>query len=101
VLGVDTDGVGLDELVRLTDTHVGTVDEVVASLSADKTLAEVSDVSFQVHSIAAPHELTLRSLELLAEEVAPRLGFDVGPDAADALRHAHHPLAATSVEGPA
>lgn len=101
VLGIDTDRVGLDELVRLTDTHVGTVDEVVASISADETLTAVSDVSFQVHSIASPHELTLRSLELLAREVAPRLGFDVGPDAADALRHAHHSLATTSVEGSA
>ncbi|MDQ1082104.1 MULTISPECIES: putative FMN-dependent luciferase-like monooxygenase [Microbacterium] len=103
VLGIDTDGVALDDLVRLTDTHVGTVDEVVASLSADRTLAEASDVSFQVHSIAATHELTLRSLELLADEVAPRLGFAVGPDAATDLQRAHRPFAAasTSSEGPA
>ncbi|MDN3310294.1 putative FMN-dependent luciferase-like monooxygenase [Microbacterium oryzae] len=72
---VDPAGMGIDQLARLTDTHVGTVDEVVASLAADETLPAATDVSFQVHSIAATHELTLRSLELLATEVAPRLGL--------------------------
>lgn len=90
MFGIDPDGLSIDELARITDTHVGTVDEVVASLSADQTFAAVSDVSFQVHSVAATHELTLRSLQLLAEEVAPRVGFTTGPDAAAALHNAHH-----------
>jgi putative FMN-dependent luciferase-like monooxygenase len=90
IVGSETaDRMGIDDLVRVTDTHVGTVDEVVASLTADLTLRAVTDVSFQVHSIDAPHELTLRSLELLATEVSPRLGFATGPDAADGLRLAH------------
>ncbi|WP_314856212.1 putative FMN-dependent luciferase-like monooxygenase [uncultured Microbacterium sp.] len=93
MFGLDTDGLSIDELVRITDTHVGTVDEVVASLAADETLHAATDVSFQVHSIAATHELTLRSLQLLADEVAPRLGFATVPDAAEALRRAHRPLA--------
>ena len=93
MFGLDTDGLLIDELVRITDTHVGTVDEVVASLAADETLHAATDVSFQVHSIAATHELTLRSLQLLADEVAPCLGFATGPDAAEALRRAHRPLA--------
>lgn len=93
MFGLDTDGLSIDELVRITDTHVGTVDEVVASLAADETLHAATDVSFQVHSIAATHELTLRSLQLLADEVAPRLGFATGPDAAEALRRAHRPPA--------
>ena len=92
MFGLDTDGLPIDELARITDTHVGTVDEVVASLGADQTLAAATDVSFQVHSVAATHELTLRSLQLLADEVAPRLGLSTGPEAADALRHAHRPL---------
>lgn len=95
LLGFDPDGLSIDELARLTDTHIGTVDEVVASLAADQTLAAVSDVSFQVHSVAATHELTLRSLQLLAEEVAPRLGFATGPDAAADLHRAHRALVAT------
>lgn len=85
--GVQTDD--LDQLISITDTHVGTAEEVAASLAADRTLTQVSDVSFQVHSIAAPHELTLRSLQLLAEQVAPVLGFAVGVDAAESLRNAH------------
>ena len=97
--GLDTDGLSIDELARITDTHVGTVDEVAASLAADLTLAAVSDVSFQVHSIAATHELTLRSLQLLADEVAPRLGFATGPDAAADLHHAHRALVTASPEG--
>jgi putative FMN-dependent luciferase-like monooxygenase len=95
MFGLDTDGVGIDDLVRITDTHVGTVDEVVASLGADQTLAAATDVSFQVHSIAATHELTLRSLQLLADEVAPRLGFATGPQAQHDLHEAHRVVAVT------
>ncbi|WP_432511591.1 putative FMN-dependent luciferase-like monooxygenase [Kineococcus sp. SYSU DK001] len=90
-IGVDADDLGLDDLVAVTDTHVGTVEEVTASLAADRTLDVATDVTFQVHSIAATHELTLRSLELLATGVAPRLGWATGPDAATALHHAHEP----------
>lgn len=78
---MDPDGLDLDALVRLTDTHIGTVDEVVASLSADHAIAASTDVSFQVHSLAADHETTLRSIELLAGEVAPRLGYALTSDA--------------------
>lgn len=79
----------LAELIAVTDTHVGTAEEVSASLAADASLREVTDVSFQVHSIDAGHELTLRSLELLATEVAPQVGFATGPAAARELREAH------------
>lgn len=89
MFGIDADGIGIDELARLTDTHIGTPDEVAASLAADETLALASDVSFQVHSVDATHELTLRSIELLAAEVAPRLGWATGAAAADGLRTAH------------
>lgn len=88
-LGTDADDLDLPTLIRLTDTHVGTVDEVVASLAADRTLTRATDVAFQVHSIDAPHELTLRSLELLATEVAPRLGLRTGAAAVDSLHQAH------------
>lgn len=96
--GIDTTGLGIDDLARLTDTHVGTPDEVAASLAADRAIAASTDVSFQVHSVDAPHELTLRSLELIATEVAPRLGWSVGPDAAAAL-HAAHLTTATHGKG--
>ncbi|MGK9219489.1 MULTISPECIES: putative FMN-dependent luciferase-like monooxygenase [unclassified Microbacterium] len=92
MFGLDADRLGIDELVRITDTHIGTVDEVVATLAADAAISAATDVSFQVHSVAAPHELALRSLELLATEVAPRLGYATGAGAASSLRTAHHPL---------
>lgn len=88
--GIDAARASLAELIAVTDTHVGTVEEVTESLTADATLPRSTDVSFQVHSIAAGHERTLRSLELLATEVAPRLGLATGPEAAEELRTAHH-----------
>lgn len=87
--GFDADAASIEQLIAVTDTHVGTAEEVAESLAADASLPRVTDVSFQVHSINAGHELTLRSLELLATEVAPRVGFATGPEAADALRTAH------------
>lgn len=65
----------LEDLIRAFDTHVGTVDDVVATLSADTTLERATDISFQVHSVDPPHELILRSLEVIATQVAPALGW--------------------------
>lgn len=65
----------LDDLIAATDTHVGTVDEVLESLHRDTTLPRVTDLVFQVHSVDPPHELVLRSIELIAEKVAPTLGW--------------------------
>ncbi|GAA3508990.1 putative FMN-dependent luciferase-like monooxygenase [Streptosporangium album] len=66
---------GLDVLIPAFDVHLGTPDEVIASLGADPTLDRVTDLVFQVHSIDPPHPLILRSIELLASEVAPALGW--------------------------
>ncbi|WP_350347905.1 putative FMN-dependent luciferase-like monooxygenase [Agromyces sp. G08B096] len=71
-------GESLDELIASYDTHVGTVDEVVESLARDSVAAEATDVAFQVHSVDPPHELVLRSIELIATEVAPALGWGAG-----------------------
>lgn len=65
----------LDDLIVSLDTHVGTPEEVVTSLAADRTLARATEVAFQVHSVDAPHEHVLRSIELFATEVAPALGW--------------------------
>ncbi|WP_217181844.1 putative FMN-dependent luciferase-like monooxygenase [Streptomyces sp. AC495_CC817] len=69
----------LDELIVALDTHLGTPEEVAASLAADTTLARATEVAFQVHSVDAPHEHVLRSIELFADEVAPALGFALTP----------------------
>ncbi|PWC03648.1 putative FMN-dependent luciferase-like monooxygenase [Agromyces badenianii] len=74
----------LDELIASYDAHVGTVEEVIESLAADTVAAQATEVAFQVHSVDPPHELVLRSIELIASEVAPALGWGsrVSADAA-------------------
>ena len=58
-------------------------DKIVTSLRADSTLERVTDLVFQAHSIDPPHRFILRSIEMIAEEVAPALGW-VKRAAADA-----------------
>jgi hypothetical protein len=65
----------LPELLTAFDTHVGAVDDVVESLGADTILSRVTDLVFQVHSVDPPHPYILRSIELIAERVAPALGW--------------------------
>ncbi|MFB4279711.1 putative FMN-dependent luciferase-like monooxygenase [Nonomuraea sp. MTCD27] len=68
-------GSDLDGRIAAFDVHLGTPDDVVESLRADPTLERVTDLVFQVHSVDPPHPLILRSIELLATEVAPALGW--------------------------
>jgi alkanesulfonate monooxygenase SsuD/methylene tetrahydromethanopterin reductase-like flavin-dependent oxidoreductase (luciferase family) len=68
-------GETLADMIRAFDTHVGTPDDVIASLRADSTLDRVTDLVFQVHSVDPPHRYILRSIELVAEKVAPALGW--------------------------
>jgi putative FMN-dependent luciferase-like monooxygenase len=63
------------DLIQAFDVHIGTPDEVIASLQADNTLARSTDLTVQIHSIDPPHPFTLRSIELVAEQVAPALGW--------------------------
>ncbi|MDR6865736.1 putative FMN-dependent luciferase-like monooxygenase [Microbacterium resistens] len=67
----------LDELIVALDTHLGTPEEVAESLAADAALSRATEIAFQVHSVDAPHEHVLRSIELFAEQVAPLLGYTV------------------------
>lgn len=68
-------GEGLADMITAFDTHVGTPDEVIASLRVDSTLERVTDLVFQAHSVDPPHPYILRSIELVAEKVAPALGW--------------------------
>lgn len=68
-------GETLDELIAATDSHLGTAEEVAASLANDTTLTRATEVAFQVHSVDAPHDFVLRSIELFATEVAPAFGW--------------------------
>ena len=65
----------LERLIAAYDVHVGTPEDVIASLAADSTLARVTDLVCQVHSVDPPHAAILRSIELVATEVAPALGW--------------------------
>ncbi|MEZ2126941.1 MULTISPECIES: putative FMN-dependent luciferase-like monooxygenase [unclassified Sinorhizobium] len=71
-------GSSVQDLIKALDSHVGTPDDVIASLKADTALARATDIVFQVHSIDPPHEYILRSIELIAAEVAPALGWTRG-----------------------
>jgi putative FMN-dependent luciferase-like monooxygenase len=75
-LGFDVPaGAGREELRALFDLHVGTPEQIVEELGQDAVLASATDIVFQTHPIDPPHELLLRSLELIATRVAPALGW--------------------------
>lgn len=67
----------IEELIRRSDTHLGTPAEVAESLAGDATLQHVDEIAIQVHSVDAPHDYTLRSLELFANDIAPNFGWNV------------------------
>ena len=69
------DGSGLDAMIVALDVHLGTPDRVIDSLKTDSTLTRATDLAVQVHSIDPPHPFILRSIELVAEVVAPALGW--------------------------
>ena len=71
-------GNSLSDMITAFDVHVGAPDDVVASLQTDSTLERVTDLVFQVHSVDPPHPFILRSIELVAEKVAPALGWKKG-----------------------
>ena len=70
-------GNSLEDLIVAFDQHVGTPEDVIASLKKDTSLNRATDVVFQVHSVDPPHEDILKSLELTAKEVAPALGLSL------------------------
>lgn len=73
--GHSAPGNSLAEIIEAFDIHIGTPDEVIDSLQTDETLDRVTDLVFQVHSVDPPHPLILRSIELIATQVAPALGW--------------------------
>ena len=83
----------LQQLIEAYDVHVGTPEEVIASLRADTALAQATDIVFQVHSIDPPHQAILRSIELTASVVAPALGWR----RSEAPASASHPLVRTEL----
>jgi putative FMN-dependent luciferase-like monooxygenase len=74
-LGRATGDGSVGAMIAAMDVHLGTPSQVIASLQADSTLARATDLAVQVHSIDPPHPFILRSIELVAEAVAPELGW--------------------------
>lgn len=68
-------------MIHRQDVHLGTVEEVVASLRADRVMDRATDLAVQVHSVDPPHPYVLRSIELVAEGVAPAFGWRRGDEA--------------------
>ncbi len=65
----------VEELLTSAHVHIGSPDDVIASLRADRLLARATDLILQVHPVDPSHEKTLRSLKFIASEVAPALGW--------------------------
>lgn len=65
----------IEDMVRVQDVHMGTVDEVIASLRTDRVLDRATELAVQVHSVDPPHPFVLRSIELVAQGVAPAFGW--------------------------
>ncbi|MEG1212602.1 MAG: putative FMN-dependent luciferase-like monooxygenase [Leclercia sp.] len=61
------------DYIQQFDAHIGAPQTVLASLRQDSALARATDISFQVHSVEPSHQDTLRSIELIAEQIAPHL----------------------------
>jgi hypothetical protein len=57
---------------------------MIASLRADALLPRATDLILQVYPVDLPHDKTLRSLELIATEVAPALGWRPAKEAGHA-----------------
>lgn len=57
------------------DVNAGTPGEVIEMLATDRILAEATDLIVQVHPVDPPHSDVLDSIELIATEVAPALGW--------------------------
>ncbi len=75
-LGIELpSGATQEELCALFDLHIGTPARIVEELEQDHVLLAATDLVFQSHPIDPSHELLLRSLELIATEVAPALGW--------------------------
>lgn len=74
------------DLITALDIHIGTAEQVTASLLADDTLKRATDMTVQSHSIDPPHPFIMRSIELVAQKVAPELGWVSGKAADDVRR---------------
>jgi putative FMN-dependent luciferase-like monooxygenase len=76
----------VEELLTSAHVHIGSPQDVIASLQGDRLLAVATDLILQVHPVDPSHEQTLRSLNLIAAEVAPALGWRAAHHRRESLR---------------
>jgi len=69
------EGMSVHDQIAAMDIHIGNPDDAIASLRADSALARATDLTVQCHSIDPPHPSILQSIELVADVVAPALGW--------------------------
>jgi putative FMN-dependent luciferase-like monooxygenase len=77
--GLSPDGT-LEELLARSDVHIGSPEDVITSLKADRLLSVATDLILQVHPVDPAPEKTLHSFALIASEVAPALGWRPATD---------------------
>jgi len=68
-------GLPIDELLSHYNIHHGSVDAVVSSLQNEPLIDEITDLICQVQPGLPAHEQILETIELLATEVAPAIGW--------------------------
>lgn len=71
--GHTIEGDSVTDYLQQLDAHVGDPEHVIASLAQDSVLVRATDISFQVHSVEPSHRDTLRSIELIAQHIAPHI----------------------------
>ncbi|MGE3798574.1 MAG: LLM class flavin-dependent oxidoreductase [Thermomicrobiales bacterium] len=69
-------GLPVDELLSHYNIHYGSVDSVIESLLQEPLIDEVTDLICQVQPGLPSHEQILETIELIAREVAPALGWE-------------------------
>ena len=75
VSGVSVPALPEEALLALYDVNAGTPEQLIDALRADDVLAQATDIVFQVHPVDPPHDEILHSLELIATQIAPALGW--------------------------
>ncbi len=70
-----TSGSLVGDMIRAMDVHIGTPDEVIASLQGDSTLERATDLNMQVSLDRSASPYIPAVDRILAEKVAPALGW--------------------------
>lgn len=68
-------GLPVDELLLHYNIHFGSVEEVVSSLQQEPLIDEITDLICQVQPGLPEHKQILETIELIASDVAPELGW--------------------------